>query len=183
VRGPARADLVGDVVAQLAQAVGHADLGLGDEVHRAELQRRSVTSAPRSVSVETITTGIGRSRIRLGEEVDAVHARHLDVQRDDVRVEVADHLARHQRVAGRADALHVGWRLMISASRLRTSAESSTTTTRSCPCSPWFLRSSCRSEQVDRAAAAGDRGRHGCFARRGALLRQQRRRYWSVPGA
>jgi hypothetical protein len=57
------ADLVGDVVAQLPQAVGHADLGLGDEVHRAEFQRRSVTSAPRSVSVDTITTGIGRSRI------------------------------------------------------------------------------------------------------------------------
>ena len=78
------ADLVGDVLRQLAQAVGHADLGLGDEVDGAQLQRRSVTSAPRSVSVETITTGIGRRRIRRDRK-SSPSMRHLDVERDDVR--------------------------------------------------------------------------------------------------
>jgi hypothetical protein len=99
------ADLVGDVLGQLAQTVGHADLGLGDEVHRTQLQRRSVTSAPRSVSVDTITTGIGPQAHQLAQEVDAVHARHLDVQRDHVGVQLADHLARHVGV-GRSRPTH-----------------------------------------------------------------------------
>jgi len=102
------ADLVGDVVSELAQAIGHADLGLGDEIDRAQLQRLE----------RDVGTALGQRRHhhhrhgaqthQLGEEVDAIHARHLHVQGDDVGVEVADHLARDQGVGGRADAGHVG---------------------------------------------------------------------------
>ena len=58
----------------------------------------SVTSAPRSVRVETITTGMGRSRISFDQKVDAIHAGHFDIEGDDIRVQVANHFARHERV-------------------------------------------------------------------------------------
>ena len=95
------ADLLGDVGAQLAQAVGHADLGLGDEIHRAQFQRAcSVTSAPRSVNVDTITTGIGRRRIRLATRKSMPSMRGISTSSVITSgLSVADHLARH--VAGR----------------------------------------------------------------------------------
>ena len=69
------------------QAVGHADLRLGDEVDRAELQR-----AQRHVGAALGQRGDHHDRHRpqphqLAEEVDAVHARHLDVERDHVGVQ------------------------------------------------------------------------------------------------
>ena len=114
---------------------------------------RSVTSAPRSVSVTTITTGIGRSRIRL-EEVEAVHARHLDVERDHVGVErcgssrapPADR-PRRRRTACRL------WRLMISAEQARAPAPSRRPPPPGCACACHPSRPS--SEQIDRAAAGG----------------------------
>ena len=44
----------------------------------------------------------------VGEEGQAVHARHLDVEREHVRVEGLDLVARHQRVLGMAHDLDAG---------------------------------------------------------------------------
>ena len=41
------------------------------------------------------------------QKIDAIHARHLDVQGDDIRIQFANHLARHQGVIGGTNALHV----------------------------------------------------------------------------
>ncbi len=53
-------------------------------------------------------TGIGRCAISFAQEADAVHARHLDVERDDVGLEPQDHVAGDERIAGAADDLDVG---------------------------------------------------------------------------
>ena len=90
-----------------ADAVGDAELRLGDEVDRAELER-----AQRDLGAALGQRRDHHHRHRPqphqpGQEIEAVHARHLDVERDHVGREFADHLARDQRVAGRADAFHV----------------------------------------------------------------------------
>jgi hypothetical protein len=41
------------------------------------------------------------------EKVEAVHFRHLDVEREHVRIERLDHLARHQRVGRGADHFEI----------------------------------------------------------------------------
>jgi hypothetical protein len=102
------ADLVGDVLRELLEPVGDADLGLGHEVERAELE-----CAQRHLGAALGERGDHHHRHRAKahqarQEVEPVHAWHLDIQCDDVRVEAADHFARHQRVGGRADTFHVG---------------------------------------------------------------------------
>ena len=61
---------------------------------------RSVVAQPASVSDETITTGMGRAAHELLQERDAVHARHLDVERQYVGLERADLLARRRYGSG-----------------------------------------------------------------------------------
>ncbi|MCY1373302.1 hypothetical protein D9M69_605680 [compost metagenome] len=90
---------------------------------------RRVVSAPCSVRVETITTGMGRRRIRRernsrpsmrGISTSSVITSGLS-SRIISRATSGSLAAPMQRMSG--------CRLMISVSRLRTSAESSTTTT------------------------------------------------------
>jgi hypothetical protein len=105
--GCRHADLGGDVRRQQLETIGHTDLGLGDKVDGTELQR-----AQRGLGAAFGQGGDHHHRHRaqahqLGQEIQPVHARHLDVERDHVGVEFADHLPCHQRVGGRADALHV----------------------------------------------------------------------------
>ena len=102
------ADLLGDVGAQLAQAVGHADLGLGDKVDRAQLQGAQGGLGPALGEGGDHDDGHGPQPHQAGQEVQAVHLGHLDIEGDDVGGEAADHLARGQRVGGGADAAHVG---------------------------------------------------------------------------
>ena len=93
---------------QQLEPVGHTDLRLGDEIDRAELERAQ----------GDVGAALGQRRHhhdrrraqphQLAQEIDAVHARHFDVERDHVGVDVADQLARGERVARRTDAFHVG---------------------------------------------------------------------------
>ncbi len=90
----------------------------------------SVTSAPRSVSVDTITTGIGRRRISLDRK-SMPSMRGIStssVMTSGFRLRIISRAA-NGSLAEPTHSMSV-WRLMISVSRLRTSAESSTTTTR-----------------------------------------------------
>ena len=111
-----RADLLGDVVGRAGcRPSATPILGLATKSTAPSSSARSVTSAPRSVSVETITTGIGRRRISSRQEVEAVHARHLDVERDHVGVERCG--SSRARPAGRRPRRRTAmsvWRLMIS---------------------------------------------------------------------
>jgi hypothetical protein len=90
---------------------------------------RIVVSAPRSVSVLTITTGIGRRRIRR-ERNSSPSMRGIStssVMTSGFRLRMTS------RACSGSAALPTqtmsDWRLMISVSKLRTRAESSTTTT------------------------------------------------------
>jgi hypothetical protein len=92
----------------VGQRAGDIDPGLRDEIDRAELQR-----AQRDVSAALSQRRHHHDRHRpqphqVLEERDAVHARHLDIERDHVRIELLDFLARRVRIAGRADHLDVG---------------------------------------------------------------------------
>jgi hypothetical protein len=69
---------------------------------------RNVTSEPRSVAVEIITTGVGLRPHQLVEELQPVHLRHLDVERDHVGIQLLDHVARLEGVGRRAHDLDVG---------------------------------------------------------------------------
>ena len=90
----------------------------------------SVTSAPRSVSVDTITTGIGRRRISLDRKSmpSILGISTSSVITSGSRLRIISRAANGSAAAPMQ--VMSGWRLMISVSRLRTSAESSTTTTR-----------------------------------------------------
>ena len=91
---------------------------------------RNVTSAPRSVKVETITTGMGRSRISLPRK-SMPSMRGISTSSVMTSGLSARIISRATSGSLAAPMQHMSlWRLMISASRLRTSAESSTTRTR-----------------------------------------------------
>ena len=101
------ADLVGDLLAKLLEPVGNADLRFGHKVDSPQLQ-----GLERDFGTPLGQGGDHHHRHRakahqLGQEVDAIHARHLHVQRDDVGIEVADHLPRGKGIGRRADAFHV----------------------------------------------------------------------------
>ena len=81
-------------------------LGLVTKSMAPSSSARSVISPPRSVRDDTITTGMGRRRISF-QEVQPVHARHFDVQRQHIRVVALDQFARHQRIGRGRDDLHV----------------------------------------------------------------------------
>lgn len=53
-----------------------------------------------------------------GKEIEPGRARHLVVERNDVRVQLADDRARLQCIGGRAHALHVGLAVDAAAARL-----------------------------------------------------------------
>ncbi len=91
---------------------------------------RSVTSAPCSVRVETITTGIGRSRIRR-ERNSRPSMRGISTSSVITSGLSSRIISRATSGSAAAPTQTMSFcRLMISVSRLRTSAESSTTTTR-----------------------------------------------------
>ena len=69
-------------------------------------------------------------RHQLAQEGDAVHARHLDVERDDVGHFVLDAPRRDERIGCRADHLDLRIADRIVDSVCRTKAESSTISTR-----------------------------------------------------
>jgi len=103
-----RADLVGDLIRVFVHAVAHAQLGLGDKVHRAQLQR-----AQRGFRAALGQRGDHHHRRRaqaheLFQEVEAVHLRHFDVQREHVRVGLLDEVARDDRVGRHAHHFHIG---------------------------------------------------------------------------
>ena len=89
-----------------------------------------VTSAPRSVSVEIITTGVGRRRIKRPRK-SMPSMRGISTSRVMTSGSNSRIISRATR-GSLAVPMHSmsRWRLMISDSRLRTSAESSTTITR-----------------------------------------------------
>jgi hypothetical protein len=140
---------------------------------------RSVTSAPRSVSVETITTGIGRRRISLARK-SMPSMRGIStssVITSGLRLRIIS-----RATSGSAAApMHSmsGWRLMISASRPRTSAESSTTTTRvfciMTQSSRMRVLRGCQNRSTEPPELATGAAFAGC----GALLRLPARRCWS----
>jgi len=105
-------------------------LGLATKSMAPSSSARIVTSAPRSVSVETITTGIGRRRMSLPRKsmpsMRGISTSSVITSGSSSRI-----ISRASRGSAAAPTHSMsGSRLMISASRLRTSAESSTTTTR-----------------------------------------------------
>ncbi len=99
-----RANLVGELLRVVEHAVANADLRLGDEIDRAQFQRAQ----------RDFVAALGQRRHhhdrhrpqahQLLEEVEAVHARHFDVERQHVRVVLLDEFARDERVGrGRHD--------------------------------------------------------------------------------
>ena len=105
-------------------------LGLATKSTAPSSSARKVACAPRSVSVDTITTGIGRRRIR--------RSRKSSPSMRGISTSSVITSGSRSRISSRAMSgslavpMHCrsASRLMISASRLRTSAESSTTRTR-----------------------------------------------------
>ena len=89
-----------------------------------------VTSAPRSVSVEIMTTGIGRNRIRRPRK--SIPSMRGISTSNVITSGLSSRIISRATNGSLAVPIHSisRCRLMISASRLRTSAESSTTTTR-----------------------------------------------------
>ena len=101
------ADLVHDLAGQLLQAVGHADAGLGHKVDGTQLQGAHGDFGTAFGQGGDHHHRHGTQAHEPPEEINAVHAGHFHIQRDDVGVQIADHFACDQRVIGRADALHV----------------------------------------------------------------------------
>ena len=91
---------------------------------------RMVTSAPRSVNVEIISTGIGRRRIKRPKK-SIPSMRGISTSRV-MTSGLSSRIISRATNGSLAVPIHSmsPWRLMISASRLRTNAESSTTITR-----------------------------------------------------
>ncbi|MNX97969.1 hypothetical protein D3C86_1303540 [compost metagenome] len=102
-----RADLVGDGVRVLHQPVADAQLGLGDEVHRTQFQRAHGDFGPALGQRRHHQHRHGPQAHQTLEEIEPVHARHFHVQRQHVRVQALDEVARHQRIGGGAHHFHV----------------------------------------------------------------------------
>ena len=96
-------------------------------------------------------------------EVKPIHLGHFDIERNDIGVAFADHLARDQGVIGRPDALHVALTVDDFRKQARTNAESSTTMTR--------IFSNHTSEQINGSTGSGLRHRSRIAA---ALFDRQR---------
>jgi hypothetical protein len=105
------ADLVGDLVGVFIHAVAHAELGLGDKIHRTELQR---TQRGFRTALRERRDHHHRRRAQaheLFQEVEPVHLGHFDVQREHVRVGLLDEVARDDGVWRHAHHFHVGLRV------------------------------------------------------------------------
>jgi hypothetical protein len=110
-RARGAADLVGDEFGVLAHPGLDRDLRLGDEVHRAEFQR-----AHGDLGAALGQRGHHQHRHRAQahqffEEVEAVHLRHLDVEREDVGIDPLDQVACDERIGRHADDFHVRLRV------------------------------------------------------------------------
>ncbi len=70
-----------------------------------------VAAAPFSASDEQTTVGVGRSAMIFFRKVSAIHARHFDVDHQDIRPLDLHAFEREQRVGGGADHLDVGFAL------------------------------------------------------------------------
>ncbi|SQA02771.1 Uncharacterised protein [Serratia marcescens] len=102
------ADLLGNQLAVSQHAFANAELRFGHEVHRAQLQR-----AQRDFRAFAGQRRDHHHRHRpqahqLLEEIQPVHARHLDVQRQHLGIKFFDQIARHQRIRRGRHHLHVG---------------------------------------------------------------------------
>ena len=96
-----------ELILVVLERPGDVDAGLRNEIDRTELQR-----AQRDVGAALGQRRHHHDRHRpqphqVLQEREAVHARHLDVERDHVRIELLDLLARRERVAGSADDFDV----------------------------------------------------------------------------
>ena len=103
--GAQRPDPLGDAVGDLADGVRAARLA--DDVDGADAQR---LDAGGRALLRQRADDDGRNRMvlhQLAQEAEAVHARHLDVERDDVGLELQDHVPRDVRIGGAADHLDV----------------------------------------------------------------------------
>lgn len=105
------ANLVGDVLGELLQAVGHAHLGFGDEVQGPEFQRAQGDLGTPFGQGGDHDHGHGTQLHQARQEIQPIHLGHFHVQGDDVGVQVADHLAGDERIGRGAHADHV--RLLI----------------------------------------------------------------------
>ena len=151
------ADLPGDVLARAGAARRHAHLRLGDEVDGAEFQR-AASRRRRARSASRPSPPASRSRIRR-RGTDAVHARHLHVERDHVGVELRI-ISRAISGSGGADAPYVGLpvddlRKQVAHQRRVVDHHDARLAGR-----PSVLERP-STEQVDRAATGGG---HGCAA-------------------
>jgi hypothetical protein len=127
---PAAAFTASQMRIRIHQVIGHADLRLQDDVDRAGLQGLEQGLRPR---LGQRRTHHHRHRVlghQLAQEGDAVHARHLDVQGDDVGDLLANALGGHERVGGDADHLDLRILSRTAARVWRTVAESSMIRTR-----------------------------------------------------
>ena len=102
------ADLVHNLITQLAQARGHAQARLGHKVDRAHFQRAHGDFGPAFGQGRYHDHGHGPQPHQARQKLQPVHLGHFHVQRDDIRVKFTDHFTRGQWIVGRADAHHVG---------------------------------------------------------------------------
>ncbi|PAV70594.1 hypothetical protein WR25_01976 [Diploscapter pachys] len=91
----------------VAQAAAERLLGLFVAIERPQFERADRRFRALAGQRRQHDDGHGAQAHDLFEEVEAVHPRHLDIERDDVGVERLDHLARGHRPVGGADDLDI----------------------------------------------------------------------------
>lgn len=102
------ADLIGDQLAIGQHPLADPQLRLGHKVHRAQLQRPQGDLRP--------LPGQGRDHHhrhraqahQFLQKVEAVHARHFNIQCQHLRIEFFDQIPRDQRVLRGGHHLHIG---------------------------------------------------------------------------
>ena len=107
LRDGSNADLVHNLRRQIIEPAGEPHARLGHKVHRAQLQRFHGDLRATLGQCGDHHHRRGPQAHESPQKIDAIHARHLDVQGDDIRIQFANHLARHQGVIGGTNALHV----------------------------------------------------------------------------
>ena len=80
---------------------------LGDDFDSAVFKGRKVLCAPSSARLEQMTTGIG-CWVMIFQKCQAVHARHLDVERDHIGDFFGDAIGGNEGIGGRAHHLDLG---------------------------------------------------------------------------
>ncbi len=102
------ADLVGDHLAVGHHAFTDAQLRFGDEIDRPQLQRAQCDFRAFRRQRRDHHDRHRTQTHQFFQEIEAVHARHLDVQRQHLRVVLFNQIARHQRIGGRGHHFHIG---------------------------------------------------------------------------